>query len=219
MVEAQMRISIAIMAVPERLEQAKALEQEIHAQGGYSRIILDQTRKEWHTGKRALLAYDEEAEWHIVLQDDAIIASNFLENVNRALREVPRRTLVSFYTGTHRPYRISVQQAVDKAKKMGGSWLTFNTLLWGVGIAIPTEDIPSIAYARSSILAYDRRVGQFYKAIGKSVYYTFPSIVDHNDDMPTTLNHQTNGKRIAHQFSAYDETFDGLIFPIGADYR
>lgn len=218
MVEAQIKLSAAIMAVPERSEQARHLCELLANQGLYAQIIFDTDRTEWHTGKRALLTYDDDADYHIVLQDDAIIGDNFVKNAIAAIQDVPVRTLISFYTGKTRPYKISVQEAVDKAKRGDGSWLTFNTLLWGVGIAIPTEQIPSIAYANSSIMAYDRRVGQFYKAVGKSVYYTFPSIVDHDDEMPSALNHQTTGRRVAHKFSVDDESFEGLIFPIGGSY-
>lgn len=216
--ETQVKLSAAIMAVPERSEAARKLCEQLANQGLYARIIFDSKRVEWDTGKRALLSYDDDADYHIVLQDDAIIGDNFVANAIRAIQEVPVRTLISFYVGTQRPYKISVKEAADKARQRGGSWLTFNTLLWGVGIAVPTEDIPSIAYANSSIFAYDRRVGQFYKAIGRSVYYTFPSIVDHDDEVPSALDHTTNGRRVAHRFSVDDETFDGLIFPIGGEY-
>lgn len=212
------QVSIAIMTVPERRKQALRLSDQLSKQGVEATIVTDTNRDEWTTGKCALLSYDDQTDYLIILQDDAIIADNFIKNALQAIADVPRRTLISFYVGTTRPYKISVLEAVEQAETRQGSWLTFNTLLWGVGIAIPTEDIPSIAYANSPIFAYDRRVGQYYKSIGRPVYYTYPSIVDHDDTIPTALDHETVGKRVAHKFSSKDETFNGGIHKIGDSY-
>src|SRR5690606_29262816 len=47
--------------------------------------------------------FSESADWHVVLEDDAVIPEGFLEAVPRALSQTPSEGAVSFYTGTGRP--------------------------------------------------------------------------------------------------------------------
>jgi hypothetical protein len=72
------------------------------------------------------------------------------------------------------------------------AWLTHTTLLWGVGILIPTETIPTILTTPSA-LPYDRRIGSHFD----QVLYTWPSLVDHAD-IPSLL-HNRGVERRAHR--------------------
>lgn len=197
-----MNISITIMAHPKRRVQAIKLRSKLrHYPFIQCGITWDQINNEWHTGERSLKAgIRANGEWHIVIQDDAILPENFYELVEGALSNIPSKSLVSFYTGQVRPFKKRVSAAVAKAQY--ARWLRHYLLFWGVCIAIPTDHITAmLEYCSDRQEQYDTRIGIFYQANMLPVYYTMPSLVDHDDDLGSLLNHgNTPERRIAHNF-------------------
>lgn len=200
-----MKISLAIMAHPKRTAAANALAYEL---GQYPfaapQIIWDGIGEEWHTGKRALQYGIGIADWHVVIQDDAVLTPDFYRNIEKAIFALRQKTLISLYTGTARPLPGRVKAAVDAMPD--GSFLTFKQLLWGVGIVIPTDHIkPMLKFVEDIELQYDNKIGEFYCRQGMPVYYTVPSLVDHNDDIDTLLDghgrHINEEPRKAHRLA------------------
>lgn len=191
-----MKISIAVMGHPRRINQVNALEQQL-AFMPFSSIdyVLDEINEEWHTGKRALQAGMGQGDWHVVIQDDAILTPYFYQNIDSAIKGLRTKTLFSLYTGTSRPLAQRVAAAVNKSKD--GDWLRHYQLFWGVGIVIPTDHIePMLDFVKDiDGLQYDNRIGEFYCRNGLPVYYCIPSLVDHDDDLPTTID--GHGKAIS----------------------
>lgn len=182
-----MKISIAIMAHPSRKNAATALSLEL---GQYPfaapQIIWDEVNEEWHTGKRALQYGIGKADWHVVIQDDAILTPDFYRNLERAIFALRQQTLISLYTGTARPIPGRVAGAVRKSPD--GSFLRFPQLMWGVGIVLPSSHIaPLLEFVEDIELQYDNKIGEFYCRQGLPVYYTVPSLVDHDDDTDSLL--------------------------------
>lgn len=183
-----MKISVSIMAHPSRRRQAEKLLVQLAGAGFIMRFITwDQLNNEWDTGSRALAAgIGSGSDYHVVLQDDAILCPNFYDNVAAALAAVPQKSLVSLYTGTGRPLPDRVSNAV--AKSANGSWLRFQTLLWGVGVAVPTAHIADLLeFVADRSEVYDTRIGYAYMRQALPVYYTNPSLVDHDDDIGSLL--------------------------------
>jgi hypothetical protein len=183
-----MNISVSIMAHPKRKIQAGYLQSILKMYPFVDvTIIWDELNNEWHTGKRALQGGIVNAsDWHVVIQDDAILTPYFYENLESAINGLPEQSLLSLYTGTARPLAERVAAAVSKAPD--GSYLGFHQLLWGVGITIPTSHIqPMLEFVDDIKLQYDNRVGEFYGQQGKMVYYTAPSLVDHDDELDTLV--------------------------------
>lgn len=201
--EKSMNISVSIMAHPSRSEHAMALYKKLHRMP-FTCItpVFDDGNGEWATGEMSLRLHDS-SDWHIILQDDAIIGKHFYENVVNALEALPRKSLVSFYLGKVRPLSNTIQYSFNRAMALEKSWLTYQTLLWGVGIAIPTEDINRLLkHVEGSQELYDRRIGSYYNDIGKPVFYTAVSLVDHNDSLPSLAGSAPSKEpRVAHRFS------------------
>jgi len=197
-----MKISITIMAHPKRRQQASRLLAKLSNYPFIQCYITwDEQNDEWHTGERAIRSgVAAGADWHIVLQDDAILSDNFYTNVENALTYVPSKSLVSFYTGQARPLKERVAAAVAKAKY--ASWLRHYILFWGVCVAIPTDHIEAmLEFCENRREQYDTRLGIFYQENRLPVWYTMPSLVDHDDDLGSLLNHgQDAERRIAHNF-------------------
>lgn len=197
----QINISVAVMAHPNRSSYAESLYNELTRQRFYSvSLIYDDGSGEWETGKRSLLSHTD-SDWHVVIQDDAIISRNFYQNVENAILHAPQKTLLSFYTGTVRPKADEVKRAIDDAIVKSASWIRGKDLYWGVCIALPTDQIdPVLVSAANKTCLYDRRVGWHYAKHSLPVYYTVPSLVNHNYTIGSLLGHDPKSPRKAHWY-------------------
>lgn len=204
-----MKISVAVMAHPKRMVEAASLMTELleYPFCDY-RLITDADNSEWKTGKRALQVGIGMGEWHVVIQDDAILTPNFYENIERAITALDQKTLISLYTGTSRPIPGRVTAAVKAMPD--GSFLRFMQLMWGVGLVIPSDHIaPMLEFVEDIDLQYDNKIGEFYCRQGLPVYYTVPSLVDHNDDIDSLL--PGHGRAINHEARKAHRLAGGLI--------
>lgn len=192
-------IDIHVVAHSSRLEIAEDLKNET----GASDLWVDSGRLgEWKNHLRAWTYLSYSSATHgIVLQDDAVPIENFREHATRAASERPD-DMISFYTGTHRPRPAQVLTAVSEADRLGASWLTADSLLWGVGVMVPVARIPDMLESiKHSKKPYDQRLGLWIERNSAKVYYTWPSLVDHKDQ-PSTVwkgTPQQQGKRVAHK--------------------
>lgn len=178
-----MHIDVAVMAHSARADAARALAEQTGAH-----ITWDDGHGEWDTGARAWDSIDRAADWGLVLQDDALPIPDMLDHLADALASAVR-TCTSLYVGTGRPAAHAVPNAIQKAGRTRAAWLEHRTLLWGVGVVLPTEDItPLLAWAARATYAYDQRIGAWYLGQQRPVRYTWPSLVDHADG-PSLVDH------------------------------
>jgi len=206
-----MKISVTVMAHPKRKLQAEYLRSILslypfcHVGIVYDGENASSHQEEWDNGTRALQDGLGKGDWHVVIQDDAILTPYFYENIEGAINNCPGgKALISLYTGKPRPLKQRVDKAVAKAKD--DTWLRFWLLMWGVGIVLPTSHIePLIEFVADRTEQYDTRIGIFYQRNRLPVYYTMPSLVDHDDDLPSLLGghgRDINGdKRVAHRIA------------------
>lgn len=198
-----MKITATVMAHPKRKLQAEYLKAILsYMPFAEVTITYDEIGVEWHTGKRALQKGIGKGEWHVVIQDDALLTPYLYENIEGAIKALPTKGLFSLYTGKARPLEGRVTAAVNKAKD--GSWLAFHQLLWGVGIVIPSDHIaPMLDFVEDIELQYDNKIGEFYTRNGLQVYYCVPSLVDHDDDLGSLIpgHGVLPGKRVAHKLA------------------
>jgi hypothetical protein len=203
-----MNISVTVMAVPSREIRAEHLRSLLQrypfsdisvtydfAEGGTH-------ESEWNNGVESLRSGLGKGDWHCVIQDDAILTPNFYENIEGAINNCPGgKTLISLYTGMPRPLGKRVKLAVDKV--VDETWLEYWLLMWGVGILIPTSHIePMIDFVSDRTEPYDTRIGIFYQRNRLPIYYTMPSLVDHDDDLDSLLGHgKAKGARVAHRLA------------------
>lgn len=202
-----MQISVTVMAHPKRKVQAEALRSALmlylfsDVSVTYDQVAAGTHDSEWNNGVESLKAGLGKGDWHCVIQDDAILSPNLYENIEGAINNVPSKTLISLYTGKPRPMGKRVDVAVAKVKDE--TWLSYWLLMWGVGILIPTSHIePMIDFVSDRTEPYDTRIGIFYQRNRLPVYYTMPSLVDHDDDLDSLLEHgKAKGARVAHRLA------------------
>lgn len=215
-----MRLSAAVMAHPDRQESAEALEAQLKAMPfEWAGIVYNEKgeevtphEREWDTGSRSLLSGLGKGDWHVVVQDDAILTPCFFENLTHAIKSLPQKTLLSLYVGQARPWPQRIQHAVNQA--FDGDWLQYWLLLWGVGIVIPTDHIqPLLEFVSDRDEPYDTRIGIFYQRNMLPVFYTMPSLVDHGDGGKSLIPGHgiLPGQRIAHRPATGPVSYTGRI--------
>lgn len=201
-----MRITATVMAHPKRKKEAEALALDLRSYPFTDVwITWDEKNSEWDTGSRALASGANKGDWHLVVQDDALLTPYFYENIEAALQALPIKTVVSLYIGQCRPFGSRVTEAIKKAGD--ATWLKHYMLLWGVGILIPSDHIePMLEFVsdpRYDDTPYDVRIGHFYLGNRLPIYYTLPSLVDHNEAIGSLLDHDATATepRVAHKLA------------------
>lgn len=205
-----MRISATVMAVSARKVQAEAIAKTLRSYPfsdvsiTYDPVADGTHESEWNNGVAALRAGLGKGDYHVVIQDDAILTPNLYKNIEGAIANCPGgKALISLYTGRARPVPQRISEAVKKADR--ATWLRFYMLLWGVGLIFPTDHIePLLDYVTEWDEPYDTRIGIFYQRNRLPVFYTHPSLVDHDDEIGTAIpGHGTlPGARVAHRLAA-----------------
>lgn len=180
-----MRVSAAVMAHPDRTPQVNDLmarlgrtvpvywDREGPPSGNGDRV--------WRTARGAWQLADRDADWHVLIQDDAKPCADMLAGLERALAFVPQDAVVSGYLGTGRNVPIRWEALALAADRTSAHWVRSNKLMWGVCIAIPTTLIGEmIEYAdRRARVPDDMRVAGWAESTGREVWYPWPSLVDH----------------------------------------
>lgn len=202
-----MQISITVMAHPKRKLQAEYLRSILSLYPfsdisvTYDKVAAGTHESEWNNGVESLRAGLGKGDWHVVIQDDAILSPDLYANIVGAINNLPSKSIFSLYCGMPRPMGKRVEEAVKKV--VDETWLQYILLMWGVGIVLPTSHIePLIEFVADRDEPYDTRIGIFYQRNRLPVYYTMPSLVDHDDDLDSLLAHgQAGGKRVAHRLA------------------
>ena len=189
-------ISYAIMAHPKRRHFVGLLKRELPD----ATVVWDKTNDRWDTGRRSMLAYEPEAEWHVVVQDDAILCRGFTGQVERALEELDQGP-AAFYMGqTGRFGGISVRGMMEQAREEDQRWIVASGPRWGPAVAVQTTDIPAMVEHGDNaekINNYDLRMESYFQSIGRQCHYSVPSLVDHRVGLrnPSLIKGRGQGRR------------------------
>lgn len=199
-----MKVSVSVMAHPERRERAEQLAEcvgapifwdlEGPASGNSDRV--------WRTARGAWELHDPSADYHLVLQDDAIVSADLLPGVERMLGDFAPtlRPLVSLYFGTGGSSTSRADRTAALARQQNASWIRSDRLFWGVAIMLPTNRIREmITYANQRVgVPDDMRIAGWAKFSRTEVWYPLPSLVDHAL-VPSLTKHRARDRH-AHWF-------------------
>src|SRR5690606_24339674 len=101
----------AVVGHPKRAKQASELAHALDAE-----VAMDNGRGSNANHDAAWALYDPWAEWHVVVEDDAVLTSGFLQQAAAALAAAPGDGAVSFYLGNSRPKPTEAPAAVRDRK-------------------------------------------------------------------------------------------------------
>lgn len=161
------KLSIVIMAHPDRREMAEALSASL----GDVPIVYDRKNNVWDTCRRAWLSIDSTAEYGLVLQDDTLPCRDF---ISRAEALLNGRFVYNFFI--HSGFGARVQVARDK----GDDYFIMPSIYGEIALCMPTK------YILSMVKYCDRRGAQADTLISSwardnkiRIRYPIPALVDH----------------------------------------
>lgn len=160
------------MAHPERQEWAKQLSQELQAP-----IVYDRCSNIWDTCRRAWLSQVSiGAEYTLVLQDDAIVCSNFRERAEKIIAAQTEDFIYSFYVGNLLAMR------VRKAEQGGQDHVITNMIFNEVALCMKTEHIERmVKFCDDREAKNDQLITQWARIARIKIFHPLPGLVDHRD--------------------------------------
>lgn len=163
------KLAIVIMAHPERQKWAKELSQKLQAP-----IVYDRISNIWDTCRRAWLSQvSVGSEYTLVLQDDAIVCSNFRERAEALLEE---DLVYSFFAGHLLATRI--RHAINRKRSYVESGQIFNE----IALCMRTEHIEDmVRFCDEREATTDQEISKWARANRIKIRYPIPSLVDHRD--------------------------------------
>lgn len=197
----QYSVEIHVVGHYKRATQAHNLSDELYADYTW---IDDGTLGEWKNHYRAWTKGVYSEATHVcVLQDDAVPVEHFSGALIHAIEQRPD-DMLGLYVGNGRPHAQEVLEATQKADQVGASWLATDALCWGVGTVVPTSLISEMLLSVKKVKApYDQRLSAWLHYSGRNAYYTWPSLVDHEDG-PSLAWKGNQGVRKAHRVGVPD---------------
>ena len=191
------RLSIAIMAVPERralvFELLEILNKRVP-------VLWDIGHKgaKWNA-ERAWSSISGNATHHLVLQDDAIPCRNFISLAENAL-DHSDDALVTFF---------NPRKEIVKAKERGDSWVRMTSFQWAQATALPVGRVSQfLRWSKNSLSKEyphdDVALGIFAELADLPIYCTVPNLVDHRNpkEVKSDLGHNTPSSRTSYDFLA-----------------
>lgn len=136
--------------------------------------------------RRAWTMYDPTADYHVVIQDDAIICNDFY-NRAVAVLEKANGLPVSFI------HISPVSYKKFKADREKNGAIMHLGLSGGVALCLPTKLIPEMLahYDNNKTPMDDHRVGMYTISKGLNWYFPIPSLVDHRVGNPSVVHKRT----------------------------
>ena len=188
-----MTFSTSIMMHPSRVEYKDYLLSKL----GEVPIAMDRGKGLWDTARRAWLMFDPTKDFHLVIQDDAIIGKDFYERAEKEIKEHPGSAF-SFYFGNRKRFI----KIAEKAEQQGG--ISMGWISWGVAICLPTQSIiEMIDYCEKLPASYkkhdDTMIAKYLASIKMPVWYPMPSLVDHRTG-ESLVSSELEGGRKAFKF-------------------
>jgi hypothetical protein len=176
MVETQ--VKFVVVGHHSRHKQALRLAESIGAV-----LLIDSSDRGANWNHRRALQWAAEKSCRVVvLEDDALPVSGFIEQVAVWLSRFPCHML-SFYLGTGRPpqYQMQIAERLIVADKTRADYITLSRLIHGVCYSVPPEHVQRVLSRWDNSKPADYAVGD---ACGGSVIYPCYSLVDHADGEP-----------------------------------
>lgn len=157
------------MAHPERREMARNLSQEIQAP-----IIYDRENNIWDTCRRAWLAHPLDCEFALVLQDDAVVCSDFKKELKKLVSNGDY--IYSLYSSN------MVEDRLKAAKIRGENHITTQHIYNEIALCMRSEYIMEmVEFCDSREAQNDHEITKWAWRKGLKIYYPYQSLVDHRD--------------------------------------
>lgn len=159
----------------------------------------------WQNAKKSWLSYQKDANYHLVIQDDAVVCDNFYENLKKNISKIPDNSIQClFFRFKSRKTHGELNRAAREGFSIGGFF--YNRLQWATAVMSPTSIIDEMISFSDEIEdpryknTDDLRLSMYLNKIGKKVYYPLPSLIDQDSNCSSLIGHGSNEGRQASYF-------------------
>ncbi|MFM4719740.1 stealth conserved region 3 domain-containing protein [Aeromonas bivalvium] len=205
------KISKTIMAYYKREHRIPEIRKMI----GDANVSLDDgSWGLWENAKRSWMSFDAKCDYHLVIQDDAVVCRSFYNVLASHINIEPNRFMCLYFRykshKTHSELNFAGENGVSK------NGFLFPRLQWGLALLCPAnivKDMVSFADEISDVKMKnkdDLRFSQYLSSINHSVYYPLPSLVDQSADCTSLIGHGDNIGRQATYFIDGENRFNNL---------
>ena len=182
-----------VMGIPARAASAEGLARSLGCPVNWDPAM----RGPWANAREAWLSCPEGATHRLLLNDDAILCPGFREAAEAAIAAHPGE-IISFFT---------TRTELLEAKAKGAPWITYSKAICGVALVLPRPLIAEFvawadAYCRPAWPSADARLFLWATVTGRTVWYTSPSLVQHDESHTSTIRGDSNRGRISPYFAA-----------------
>lgn len=163
------------------------------------RVNWDEGKGVWDTARRAWLSYDPNKEFQCVIQDDVILCNDFVNKVEK-LVEIGDKYVYGLFIRNKR------QKGLDWEQGFKDGYIIWWKLNWALGVVVPTKLVEDmVAFCdKMTDPKYtnrdDERMKEYFKSIGKKIYYPIPCLVEHRDEEDSLIGLGHNRGRKAVKF-------------------
>jgi hypothetical protein len=166
-------LSISVLAHPKREEFFPYLAERLNT----TLFSVEDGRGLMKNADRAWRMYDPACDWHLVVEDDALVCLDFHARIIPVLRHAMSFNLraVNLYYGA-----LPGEKQAEEGRIAG--FVVRPSLNWGVGICLRTELINEALDFVGSLPGakmFDASLSQFLISRGAPTYYPIPSLLDH----------------------------------------
>lgn len=192
-----MRLSLAISHtpwVPERVDSMARLVDRIdHKSLVAFHVFSDKEPNDVWSGKMWTWASEQNVDWCVFLQDDTVVAPDFVDRLADLLQGAPGDI-------------VGLQVAHPAAPALaaeGYSWFSTSDALVGVGYAIRRSTLKGFLEWRASglkigareALSEDTLLGIYAMTHGARIYHPLPTLVDHDTSLPSSYGNDQHKNR------------------------
>jgi GR25 family glycosyltransferase involved in LPS biosynthesis len=138
---------------------------------------------------------DFEAQWLVVLEDDAVPVPDLRGQLDDMLQASPTN-VVGLYLGRMRQpkHQSQIFAATQQADAVDAHWIVGTYCFNTVGIAIRYSLVPEMLANLQAYLPIDQAIGRWLRTKGHTIAYAWPSPLDHAD-LPTLVQHPDGRER------------------------
>ena len=181
------KLSISVMAHPSRAQFFPYLQEKLSLP--LSQFSIDQKNNLIENSRAAWALHDPTADFHVVVQDDAIVCDNFREKAAAfiAAQEAKRRREDRPAQGYN--FFLRLDRNKTPLWPQDGAYIDKVTR-GGVAICLPVAHIaPMIReYDRQRSKHDDDRISEYVKRNNVKIIFPVPSFIGHRSDVPSVAN-------------------------------
>jgi len=140
-----------------------------------SKVVWDEKNNIWDTCRRAWLTHDAQSDYHLVIQDDALIGKLFHFRLMKLL-EPGLDVIYSLYLGNRKRFH----EAVKPIIRAGGGTFISKNIHHEIALIFPVKRIePMIKFCDLKKPDTDKVINEYVNSENLKVYFPLPTLVDH----------------------------------------